>query len=652
VVGGRLARTADELLLFFQELGDLTLDEIRERSAEEGKDWLGELTARGSVRQFFLEGEERFLAADDVELFEQALGRSLERVENGRGEPPTRTEASTRALEEENQPDPPTAGSRPQEGLQQIVLRFFSTRGPAAADEFVKRYGVPAARVDEALEALRLDARVVKGRFGAPDGPPRWAGARLAESVRRKTLALLRGEIRPVPVSAWRAFVAKRQGLVLGARFSGTHAAEHALALLRGLPLPALAVEMSILPARLAAPEPDALDVLSARGLLVWRATGAKDPRAARLSFFFRGEGAIVLPPGPPALDGLPPAARDLYGRLAVKGASFLADLAARGERGSEETLRKALVELVLAGLVTGDGVQGLREILLRRRGGRPEPSARHEPRPGAGARLGEGGTRPGRAALRATEQRVTDRLGLSRQGQASLPLLRKSSSSLSSSSLSAFSVFPSGRWSLVDAPGVFGEPLRADERAEAWTRILLARWGVVSRAQLEFEDPAAVRWSDVAPVLARMEMRGDLRRGAFVEGHGALQYAGEETIEALRARAGPDGGEPALAVAGGGDPVLAGLDPPPERGSFVVLSAGEPLLRIGADGGFTLTPGTPDRTLAAALTALQDLLRKGRDPLGQPRRLRLAAAGSPLAPLLEDLGFVRDGGAYVWRAL
>jgi ATP-dependent Lhr-like helicase len=159
------------------------------------------------------------------------------------------------------------------------------------------------------------------------------------------------------------------------------------------------------------------------------------------------------------------------------------------------------------------------------------------------------------------------------------------------------------------------------------------------------------VRWSDVAPVLARMEMRGDLRRGAFVEGHGALQYAGEETIEALRARAGPDGGEPALAVAGGGDPVLAGLDPPPERGSFVVLSAGEPFLRIGADGGFTLTPGTPDRTLGAALAALQDLLRRARDPIGRPRRLRLAAAGSPLAPLLENLGFARDGGAYVWRA-
>ncbi len=469
----------------------------------------------------------------------------------------------------------------------------------------------------------------MRGRFGADEGPPRWAGARLAESVRRKTLALLRGEIRPVPVSAWRAFVAARQGVTLGARFSGEHAAEHALALLRGLPLPVLSVEASILPARLAAPEPGALDVLAARGLLVWRAHGAKDPRAARLTLFFRGEGAVLLPPGPPALEGLSPAARDLYGKLAVAGATFLGDLVARGERESreaEERLRRALVELVLAGLVTGDGIQGFREILLRRRAGIAAAGA------------------------------PTNRHGLSRRGSSSLPLLGNSSSlssslSLRSKSSSLFSL-PAGRWSLLDIPSVFGEPLRPDERSEAWARILLARWGVVSRAQLEFEDPAAVRWTDVAPALARMEMRGDLRRGTFVEGYGPLQYAEEETVEALRALARPDDAEPAFAVAGGGDPVLAGLEPSPPRDSFVVLSAGEPVLRLEAGGAFQLARGTPDRTLRAGLAALQDLLRKARDPLGRPRRLRLAAPGSPLAPLLEQLGFVRDLDSYVWRAL
>ncbi|HEX7615269.1 MAG TPA: DEAD/DEAH box helicase, partial [Thermoanaerobaculia bacterium] len=202
LVPQRMARNADELLLLFQELGDLTKEEVRERSAEEGKEegWLGELTSRGSVTALFLEGERRWIAAEDLPVFEQALGRVLtERSASGRGEPDPHATPPTRVIEE-------ISGSSP--GLQQIVLRFFATRGPATADDFVKRYGVDAARVEDALEALRLDALVVRGRFGAGDGPPRWAGARLAESVRRKTLALLRGEIRPVPVSAWRAFVA------------------------------------------------------------------------------------------------------------------------------------------------------------------------------------------------------------------------------------------------------------------------------------------------------------------------------------------------------------------------------------------------------------------------------------------------------------
>src|ERR1019366_9732786 len=101
-------------------------------------------------------------------------------------------------------------------------------------------------------------------------------------------------------------------------------------------------------------------------------------------------------------------------------------------------------------GLVTGDGFAGFREILLRGRGAVRTTRATEAPRPD-----------------------VASRFGLRR---VPLHLLRKSSS---------LSVFPSGRWSLIDAPGVFGEPLRADERAEAWARILLARWGVVSRAAL-----------------------------------------------------------------------------------------------------------------------------------------------------------------------
>jgi len=187
------------------------------------------------------------------------------------------------------------------------------------------------------------------------------------------------------------------------------------------------------------------------------------------------------------------------------------------------------------------------------------------------------------------------------------------------------------------------------------WARLLLARWGVVSRAALEHEDASLIRWSDVAPVLARMEMRGDLRRGEFVEGRGPLQYAEEETVAALRRRGGPGVAEPALAVAAAADPALEGAG---GRDGWVAVAGGETLLALDGAGALVTGGAGADRALKAALAALQELLRRGRDPLARPRRLAVAsvngrpAAGSPLVPLLEELGFARDLGSLVWRAL
>ena len=133
------------------------------------------------------------------------------------------------------------------------------------------------------------------GSAGAP-GERRFAGARLAESIRRKTLAILRGEIRPVPAAVRRAFVARRQGAVAGARFAGPRRGRARRRPPARPRAPGRRVGGAVLPARLAEPEPDALDVLSARGLLVWRLDGEKELRAARMSLFFRGEGRFVLP--------------------------------------------------------------------------------------------------------------------------------------------------------------------------------------------------------------------------------------------------------------------------------------------------------------------------------------------------------------------
>ncbi|MBK9089325.1 MAG: hypothetical protein IPL90_09880 [Holophagales bacterium] len=596
----RMARTAEELLLAIMENQDLTPREILERSVGDGAAWVAELEGRGSVLRVQVADEERLVAAEDAALW-AALG----------------------------------TGTLAREERDRLVLGYVGTRGPATAEEIGARYGLGEEEVLDSLERLRLEALVVAGRLGGAAGERRFAGARLAEAIRRKTLSILRGEIRPVPASVRRAFVARRQGAVAGARFAGPDAAERAVGLLRGLALPAAAWEASVLPARLAEPEPDALDVLSARGLLVWRLGGEKELRSARISLFFRGEGRFVLPEWTPPIEALSPEARALHEALALGGASFLSDLAGPpGQARPPEALVSPLRELLLAGLVTGDGFHGLRELLRAKRAAAAPPES-----------TSSFGRSPSRPAIRAAEARVASRLGFGSRSPA------------------ANSHVLSGRWALLSAPSVLGPELGPGERAEAWARLLLARWGVVSRPVVEAAE-SAVRWSDVAPAFARMELRGDVRRGEFVEGDGPLQYAEPEVVEELRRmREARDEGEPGdgLAALAGSDPALLGLETP--REGYCVLRHGAPVLTCSAQGELDLgeTPAS-DRVLRAAFTELQGLLRRARDPLGRPRRLVVAtvssagsprpAAGSPLAPLFEALGFTRDGTAYAWRAL
>ena len=152
---------------------------------------------------------------------------------------------------------------------------------------------------------------------------------------------------------------------------------------------------------------------------------------------------------------------------------------------------------------------------------------------------------------------------------------------------------------------------------------------------------------------------QGRENRGEFVEGDGPLQYAEPGTVEELRAmREARDEAEPeeGLAAVAGSDPVLLGLDAP--RDGWCVLRRGEAVVTLSGGGDLVVGKDAADRAVKAAVRELQGLLRRGRDPLGRPRRLVVAAvagreaAGSPFSTLLEGLGFTRDGPAYSWRAL
>ena len=91
----------------------------------------------------------------------------------------------------------------------------------------------------------------------------------------------------------------------------------------------------------------------------------------------------------------------------------------------------------------------------------------------------------------------------------------------------------PVGRWALLRSQvTATSDPQDVVERS---TRLLLARYGILVRELLTRERNAPP-WRNLLPVLRRLEARGEIRGGRFVDGLVGEQFALPEAIEALRA--------------------------------------------------------------------------------------------------------------------
>jgi ATP-dependent Lhr-like helicase len=129
------------------------------------------------------------------------------------------------------------------------------------------------------------------------------------------------------------------------------------------------------------------------------------------------------------------------------------------------------------------------------------------------------------------------------------------------------------GRWALLRPH------IPSPDAEEAHARQLLRRWGVVFR-DLLVREATVPAWRDLLVVLRRMEARGEIRGGRFVDGVLGEQFALPEAVELLRAvrRAGKSGETVEISTA---DPLnLAGVILPGVRIS--ALSGGTIHLRDG----------------------------------------------------------------------
>jgi ATP-dependent Lhr-like helicase len=482
--------------------------------------------------------------------------------------------------------------------LDELVSRYARTHGPFRVVEAARRLGTPPDRVLESLRRLEAAQRVVQGEF-RPGGVEReWVDDEVLRVLRRRSLAALRKEVEPVDAATLGRFLPGWHGVGDGRR--GLDALVDAVGRVQGAAIPASVLESDVLLGRVEGYRSADLDALCAAGEVVWVGAGSIGSTDGRVALYLRDEIAL-LAPRPGDDDERPDGEvhEAIRAALGQRGALFWTDLVQAAGTADEGVVLGALWDLVWAGEVTNDTLAPLRAAIggaARRR------SSRGRPRPGRLTRLG-----PPAGA---------------------------------------------GRWSLV-APLLEPAP-PPTQRAHARARAMLERYGVVTREAVLAEGVEG-GFAGVYGVLKAMEESGSVRRGYFVAGLGAAQFALPGAVDRLRSErheaVDDDLRPPAPPV------VLAATDPAnpygatlpwPESsgrasrvaGAHVVLVDGEPAVFVERGGKRLVTFAAAQRT-DAWVGALVSLVKEGRVSRlvvqqidGEP------SASSPLAPLLRAHGF------------
>jgi ATP-dependent Lhr-like helicase len=204
------------------------------------------------------------------------------------------------------------------------------------------------------------------------------------------------------------------------------------------------------------------------------------------------------------------------------------------------------------------------------------------------------------------------------------------------------------GRWSLL-VP--MSTPTETERRA-ALVRALLSRHGVLVREALAIEGIAG-GMSAVYDVLRAMEDAGRVRRGYFVEGLGAAQFAAPGADEPLRAEREPRKDARAMVIAAT-DPANAwgaALPWPKRETGPKPMRADGALVVLDADGRVLAWVGRAERSMLTFTTEAADLETIARaiaEPVDRGARAAMLVAQvdgapaetSPLAEALKRAGF------------
>ena len=508
----------------------------------------------------------------------------------------------------------PTAFIEPvDDPLGDLVGRYARTHGPFAVSDVAERLGIGTAVALTALRSLGKQKRVVEGEFRPGAAGSEWCDAEVLRRLRGRSLAALRQEVEPVDAATLGRFLPAWQHVTEPLR--GVDGVAQVIDQLAGVALPASAWETLVLPARVRDYSPVMLDQLTASGEVIWSGAGSLPGNDGWVSLHLADAAGVTLaePTGAETTE----LQRSILTSLAGGGAYFFRQLSQSVGSLDDKELTTALWDLVWAGLITNDTLTPLRAYL-----GATPTVRRAVPR----SRAYRGRARPAMPVV---------------SGPPSV----------------------AGRWSLL--PLAEADPT---VRGLAMAELLLERHGVVTRGAVANEGIRG-GFSLAYKVLSGFEETGRARRGYFIEGLGAAQFATGATVDRLRSftratdAALDSSADNAVTI------TLAATDPsnpygaalpwpsapqPPDAtetekrghrpgrkaGALVVLVDGHLVFFVERGGKTVLTFGATDEQVTAAAQSLASSVRRTYGRLRVERVDGDFVIGTPVGEALSAAGF------------
>ena len=381
------------------------------------------------------------------------------------------------------------------------VQGWMAYLGPTTASEIGDLLGVPASEIEKVLLRIEASGAILRGIFRSAGArvaalagigtETEWCERRLLARIHRLTVATLRKQIAPVTAAQFMNWLLHWQHVAPGSQVRGEHGTLEVIRQLQGFEIPASSWERFVLACRISDYDPAHLDQLCLTGAVGWgrlsphpatlEATGIDEPRrrviptrVAPIAFFVREDADWLRPHHPGADDS---------------ATSFLSPVA------------QALLELMKqrGALFFADMVRATSRLKAEVETGLWELVA-------AGLVTAD--------AFENLRALVTPK---SSYGNCLAKVRRPRHAP--------------GRWSLLHTEGA-----DRDHNVESCCWMLLRRYGVVFRDLLARETNLP-RWRELQIGYRRLEDRGEVRGGRFVDGFVGEQFALPLAVESLRAQ-------------------------------------------------------------------------------------------------------------------